>query len=183
MDIFIEVRGERLYTYRYTVTTRMTSALRGSDESHFNVSLTVRDKATRQCPQTTTFEVKGEPKQIRTEVPQPTALPLGQTGSQSRNNTKPSFCKNTHPRVEADVIETPRLVSSPRSHLNCHSILNSLYFWGTLADNLLSVWNFDCFIFFTSSFLMYFLLVNYFVHFLCHPTLKAVSIIQASNCV
>ena len=28
----------------------------GSDESHFNVSLTVRDKVTRQCPQTTTFE-------------------------------------------------------------------------------------------------------------------------------
>ena len=33
----------------------------GSDESHVNVSLTVRDKATRQCPQTTTFEEKGEP--------------------------------------------------------------------------------------------------------------------------
>ena len=26
----------------------------GSDESHFNVSLIVRDKVTRQCPQTTT---------------------------------------------------------------------------------------------------------------------------------
>ena len=122
----MEVGGEggRLYTYRYTVTTRMTSALRwavmrailmfhncegqshktvstdhnlfeekgepkrirtevlpctsltqreivylslycyhrndscikvGSSESHFNVSLTVRDKVTRQCPQTTTF--------------------------------------------------------------------------------------------------------------------------------
>ena len=58
----------------------------GSDESHFNVSLIVRDKVTRQSPQTTTFEVKGsEPKQIRTEVPyQPTALPLGQTGSLCR---------------------------------------------------------------------------------------------------
>ena len=41
----------------------------GSDVSHFNVSLIVRDKVTRQCPQTTTFEEKGEPKQIRTEVP------------------------------------------------------------------------------------------------------------------
>ena len=39
-----------------------------SDESHFNVSLIVRDKVTRQCPQTTTFEEKGEPKRIRTEV-------------------------------------------------------------------------------------------------------------------
>ena len=40
----------------------------GSDESHFNVSLIVRDKVTRQCPQTTIFEEKGEPKRYRTEV-------------------------------------------------------------------------------------------------------------------
>ena len=40
----------------------------GSDESHFNVSLIVRDKVTSQCPQTTTFEEKGEPKRYRTEV-------------------------------------------------------------------------------------------------------------------
>ena len=46
----------------------------GSDESHFNVSLIVRDKVTRQCPQTTTFEEKGEPKRIRTEVPLLTSL-------------------------------------------------------------------------------------------------------------
>ena len=46
----------------------------GSDESHFNVSLTVRDEVTRQCPQTATFEEKGEPKQIRTEVPLFTSL-------------------------------------------------------------------------------------------------------------
>ena len=39
-----------------------------SDESHFIVSLIVRDKVTRQCPQTTTFEEKGEPKRYRTEV-------------------------------------------------------------------------------------------------------------------
>ena len=78
------------YTYRYTVTTRMTPELRcrsDSDESHFNVALNVRDKVTRQCPQTTILEVKGKPRQIRTEVPlpayQPAALPLGQTGSLS----------------------------------------------------------------------------------------------------
>ena len=46
----------------------------GSDESHFNVSLIVRDKVTRQCPQPTTFEEKGEPKQIRTEVALLTSL-------------------------------------------------------------------------------------------------------------
>ena len=40
-----------------------------SNENHFNVSLTVRDKVTRQRPQTTTFEEKGEPKRIRIEVP------------------------------------------------------------------------------------------------------------------
>ena len=68
-------RRGRVYTYRYTVTTRMTCIKMGSDESHFNVSLIVRDKVTRQCPQTTTFEVKGEPKQIRTEVPLLTSLP------------------------------------------------------------------------------------------------------------
>ena len=28
----------------------------GSDDSHINVSLIERDKVTRQCPQTTTFE-------------------------------------------------------------------------------------------------------------------------------
>ena len=45
----------RVYTYRYTVTTKMTCIKMVSDESHFNVSLIVRDKVTRQCPQTTTF--------------------------------------------------------------------------------------------------------------------------------
>ena len=44
----------------------------GSDESHFNVSLIVRDKFTRQYPQTK--EEKGEPKRIRTEVPLLTSL-------------------------------------------------------------------------------------------------------------
>ena len=46
----------------------------GSDESHFNVSLIVRDKVTIQCLQTTTFEENGEPKRIRTEVPPLTSL-------------------------------------------------------------------------------------------------------------
>ena len=47
----------------------------GSDESHSNVSLIVRDKVTRQCPQTTTSEEKGEPKRYRTEVLPFTSLP------------------------------------------------------------------------------------------------------------
>ena len=36
----------------------------GSDESHFNVSLIVRDKVIRWCPQTTIFEEKGKLKWI-----------------------------------------------------------------------------------------------------------------------
>ena len=75
----MEVGGRgRLYTYRYTVTTRMTSALRGAamrDILMFHTNI-VRDKVTRQCPQTTTFEVKAEADS--NEVPllryQPTRL-------------------------------------------------------------------------------------------------------------
>ena len=65
----------RVYPYRYTVTIRMTCIKMGSDESHFNVSVVVRDRVTRECPQTTTFEEKGEPKRYRTEVLPLTSLP------------------------------------------------------------------------------------------------------------
>ena len=57
----------------------------GSGERHFNVSITVKGKVARPCPQATPFEERGEPKRNRTEVLalnyQPNALPLGQTGS------------------------------------------------------------------------------------------------------
>ena len=50
----MEVGGGRdYYTYRYTVITRMTYIKMGSNKSHFNVSLIVRDKVTRQCPEPT----------------------------------------------------------------------------------------------------------------------------------
>ena len=64
-----------LYTYCYTLTTSMTCIKMGSDESHFNVSLIVRDKVTRRCPQTTIFEEKEESKRYRTEVLPLTSLP------------------------------------------------------------------------------------------------------------
>ena len=59
----------------------------GSDESHFNVSLTERDKVTRQCLQTTTFEEKRRPEAESNRGPsayQPNALMLGQTGAHKR---------------------------------------------------------------------------------------------------
>ena len=60
----MEVGEEGSYTYKM-----------GSDESHSNISLTVKDKVThKKRPQTTTFEEKGEPKRIRTEVPLLTSL-------------------------------------------------------------------------------------------------------------
>ena len=44
----MEVGEEGAYTYRYTVTTRMTCIKMGSDESHFNVLWIMKDKVTRQ---------------------------------------------------------------------------------------------------------------------------------------
>ena len=66
----------RLYTYRYTSCHHQNDfrIKVGNNESHFNISLTVRDTVTRERPQTTAFEEKGEPKQIRTEVPLLTSL-------------------------------------------------------------------------------------------------------------
>ena len=59
----------------------------GSDESHLNFPLSVRDKVTRQCPQTTTFLKRERDRGAEAESSrglsayQPNALPLGQTGS------------------------------------------------------------------------------------------------------
>ena len=64
--------GGRLYNYRYTVTTRMTPALRWAAMRtihRFNVSLIVMDKVTRQCSQTTTFSKRRESRsRIRAEA-------------------------------------------------------------------------------------------------------------------
>ena len=69
-----------MYTYRYTVTSRMIPGLRWAAMRRiFNVSSIVRDKATRQCQQTTTFEEKGEPNRGPSAY-QPNALSLDQTG-------------------------------------------------------------------------------------------------------
>ena len=76
----MEVGGRgRLYTYRYTVTTRMTSALRWTAmRAILMFQKEVMDKVTRQCMSTNhnLFEEKGEPKRYRTEVlPLPSPTP------------------------------------------------------------------------------------------------------------
>ena len=82
-------RRESIYTYRYTVTNRMTRIKMGREwwePFSYDVSLTVRDKITRPCPQTTSFRRKEsrsgiEPWSFRLPASVSKALPLGQTGS------------------------------------------------------------------------------------------------------
>ena len=54
--------------YRPIATLSPTESLlcikMGSNESRFSVSLIVRDKVTRECPQITAFEEKGRPKRF-----------------------------------------------------------------------------------------------------------------------
>ena len=71
----------------------------GSDESHFNVSLIVRDKVTRWCP--TLFEEKAEPKLYQTVVflLNNNALPLGQSGS--------------HQQLEPEAKDSPTVYENP----------------------------------------------------------------------
>ena len=54
------------------------------NESHFNVSLTVMDKVTRQCPQTTTFEEKGEPERKETGILPTNALDPNKRAAKSQ---------------------------------------------------------------------------------------------------
>ena len=59
----------KVYTYRYTVTTRMTRIKMGSDESHFNVSVGSDGQSHRTVSTNhNLFEEKGEPQRYRTEV-------------------------------------------------------------------------------------------------------------------
>ena len=82
--------GEIIYLSLHCYHQNNTCIKMGSDESHFNVSLIVRDKVTRQCPQTTTFEEKGEPKRIRTEVPLLTSVRIRTTYQPKRLTARPN---------------------------------------------------------------------------------------------
>ena len=55
--------GDYIYLLLHSHHQNDSCVKMGSDQNHFNVF-----KVTRQCPQTTTFEENGDPKQIRTQV-------------------------------------------------------------------------------------------------------------------
>ena len=79
--------GECIPIATRTVTTRMICIKMGSDESHFNVSpVIVRDKVTTETVSTDhNFWRERRAEAVSNRGPsayQPTALPLGQTGSQ-----------------------------------------------------------------------------------------------------
>ena len=69
----MEVGGEGDYIHIATLTARMTSALRWAAMRAI-LMLHNCEGQSPKCPQTTTSEEKGEPKQIRTEVPLLTSL-------------------------------------------------------------------------------------------------------------
>ena len=70
--------GRRLYTCRFTDSGHHqndTCIKIGSDGSHFLCFINFREgQSHKTVPQTTTFEEKGQPKRIRTEVPLLTSL-------------------------------------------------------------------------------------------------------------
>ena len=67
-------RGRLLYLSLHCHHQNDSCIKMGSDDSHFNVSLIMRDKVTRLSTNHNLFEEKGEPKRIRTEVPLLTSL-------------------------------------------------------------------------------------------------------------
>ena len=71
----MEVGGRGREIINYTVTTRMTPALRWAAMRAILMFHNCEEQSQKtQCPQTTTFEEKREPKRIRTAVPLLTSL-------------------------------------------------------------------------------------------------------------
>ena len=66
--------GDYNYTYRYTVTTRMT--LRWAAMRAILMFHNCEGQSQKTVSATTASEEKGKPKRIRTEVPLPTSLTL-----------------------------------------------------------------------------------------------------------
>ena len=69
----------RVYTYRYTDTTRITCIKMGSDESHFNVSFSNCERQSQDRVHKPQLLKRKESRAVSNRSPsayQPTALPL-----------------------------------------------------------------------------------------------------------
>ena len=66
--------GDYTDTYRYTVTTKITPALRRAAMRAILMFYNCEGQSQKTVSTDHNFEEKGEPKQIRTEVPLPTSL-------------------------------------------------------------------------------------------------------------
>ena len=104
-----------LYTYRYTVTTRMIPALRWAVmRAILMFQKEVMDNVTRQCPQTTTFLKRKENRsgiELGPSAYQPNALPLGQTGSHSARNERTVLYSSCHCEALGALLEMRRSTS------------------------------------------------------------------------
>ena len=88
----------------------------------FNVSLIVKDKVTRQClAQTTTFEEKEDPKQIRTEVLLLTSLTPYRYAKPAHTPTLETMELYTDPCLKQRGGKEPSLLSG-QSGESVHSI-------------------------------------------------------------
>ena len=107
----------RLYTYRYTVTTRMTPALRWA-----MTAILMFHNCEGQSHKTvfsdTPFEEKREPKQIRTEVPLLTCLTPYRSAKQSHNRQVLVRCTATRAERRLRYART-RLLPRPLSCKVC----------------------------------------------------------------
>ena len=95
----------------------------GSDESHFNVSLIVMGKVTRQYPHIQLLKRKESRSgfEPRPSAYQPNALPLGQTGSLTRQCPQTQLLKRKEIRIRIRTEVPLPLRGSHRCPSECRS--------------------------------------------------------------
>ena len=92
-------KKEIIYLSLYCHNQKVSRIKMGSDERLFYVSLNVRDKVARQCPQTTNlFEETGQPKRNRAETLLLTSLTAG-PNRLTRNHISNKTCCFTSTEV------------------------------------------------------------------------------------
>ena len=143
-------RGKILYLSLHCYHQNDSCIKIGNDESHFNVSLIVGDKVTRRCPQTTTLEAKGGPKQIRTEVPLLTSQPNWLQKKASRKMQMiyslahlPTCYNLTEKYFKQEAWWCSEFSHPSRSfhwRITSHSLAPIPPFWFTTEDKMFNIW-------------------------------------------